>query len=148
MATATTDTSASRSLARPEANITGLTFTGSEAASKRIELLKEVVPRLDKLALIKRRGSDPVFDTAIENDVAKAAEKWGFTWQAFTAGKVEDYDGVFAQLEAEGFDAAYVGANPLTFISGTRIAGLGIQHRIATLGDIPRGEWLSPHARR
>jgi hypothetical protein len=66
------------------------------------------------LALIKRRGSDPVFDMAMENDVAKAAEKWGFTWQAFTAGKVDDYDEIFAQLEAEGFDAAYVGANPLT----------------------------------
>ena len=125
------------SLARPEANITGLSFSGGEAAAKRVELLKELLPKLEKLALIVHKGADPAFNAVMENNVAIAATKWGFAWQTHAAGTPEDYDAIFAQLDEKGFGAAYIAPGPLAQANLTRIAGLGIRHRIATLGDFP-----------
>lgn len=122
------------SLARPEANITGLSFSGGEAAAKRVELLKELLPKLEKLALIVHKGADPAFNAVMENNVAIAATKWGFAWQTHAAGTAEDYDAIFAQLDEKGFGAAYIAPGPLAQANLTRIAGLGIRHRIATLG--------------
>jgi putative tryptophan/tyrosine transport system substrate-binding protein len=49
----------------------------------------------------------------------------------------EDYDRIFAQLAAEGFDAAYVPPSPLSYANLKRIAELGRRHRVPTLGDHP-----------
>lgn len=124
-------------LARPEVNVTGVMSSGREVAAKRIGLLKRLLPRLAKLAVIERKGGDAVVHAQLEKDVTEAATKLGFVWQAFYPAAPEDYDAIFARLAAEGFDAAYVEPGPLLDANQTRIAGLAMRHRIPTVGNYP-----------
>jgi putative ABC transport system substrate-binding protein len=124
-------------LARPEANVTGTAQSGSDNTSKRIQTLQQMLPRLTRLAVIWWAESDPLFIERATKDVNAAASTLGFTWQAFRAGVPEDYDTIFAQLAAEGFDAAYVPPGPLSYANQTRIAELARQHHMPTLGDHP-----------
>jgi putative ABC transport system substrate-binding protein len=110
-------------LARPEANVTGVVSSGRDVAAKRIGLLKRLLPRLAKLAVIERKGGDADVKAQLEKDVTDAATKLGFTWQAFYPAAPEEYDAIFARLAAEGFDAAYVEPGPLLDANQTRIAG-------------------------
>lgn len=124
-------------LARPEANVTGVASSGRDVAVKLTELMKKLLPRLKKLAVIERNGGDAVVHAQLEKDVTGASTKFGFTWQAFNPAAPEDYDAIFARLAAEGFDAAYVEPGPLLDANLARVAKLAIKHRIPTFGIFP-----------
>jgi putative ABC transport system substrate-binding protein len=124
-------------LARPEANVTGTAQSGADNASKRLQLLKQMLPRLARLAILLRAGGDPLFNELATKDANAAASTLGFDWQAFSADVPEDFDRIFAQLEAEGFDAAYVPPGPLSYANLARIAELGRRYRVPTLSDHP-----------
>jgi putative ABC transport system substrate-binding protein len=124
-------------LERPEANVTGVASSGREVAVKLVGLVKKLLPRLAKLAVIERNGGDAVIHAQLERDVTDASTKLGFAWQAFSPAAPEDYDAIFARLAAEGFDAAYVEPGPLLDANLPRVAGLAIQHRIPTFGIYP-----------
>src|SRR6478752_3284861 len=82
-------------LARPEANVTGVVSSGRDVAAKRIGLLKRLLPRLAKLAVIERKGGEADVKAQLEKDVTDAATKLGFTWQAFYPAAPEEYDAIF-----------------------------------------------------
>ncbi len=124
-------------LARPEANVTGVASTGREVAVKLVGLLKKLLPRLAKLAIIERKGGDAFVHAQLEKDFTDASTKLGFAWQAFNPAAPEDYDAIFSRLAAEGFDAAYVEPGPLLDANLARVAGLAIQHRVPTFGSYP-----------
>ena len=124
-------------LARPEANVTGTAQSGADNTSKRLQMLKQMLPTLARLAVIWRAGSDPLFTELATKDANAAASRLGFAWQTFYAAAPEDFDKIFAQLEAEGFDAAYVPPGPLSYANLTRIAELARRHRVPTLSDHP-----------
>jgi putative ABC transport system substrate-binding protein len=124
-------------MAKPEANITGVASSGRDVAVKLIGLVKRLLPRLTKLAVIERNGGDAVVHAQFEKDVTDASTKLEFTWQAFAPAAAEDYDKIFARLAAEGFDAAYVEPGPLLDANLTRVAGLAMRHRIPAFGNYP-----------
>jgi putative ABC transport system substrate-binding protein len=124
-------------LARPEANVTGTAQSGSDNISKRMQMLKQMLPGLARLAIIWWADGDPLFIERAEKDATATAGRLGFAWQAFRAAVPEDYDKIFAQLATEEFDAAYVPPGPLSYANLTRIAELGRRHRMATLSDHP-----------
>jgi putative ABC transport system substrate-binding protein len=124
-------------LAKPEANVTGVASSGREVAAKLIGLVKRLLPRLTKLAVIERMAADPVVHAQFEKDVTDAATKLEFAWQAFSPAAPDDYDAIFARLAAEGFDAAYVEPGPLLDANLTRVADLAMRHRIPTFGNYP-----------
>jgi putative ABC transport system substrate-binding protein len=122
-------------LVRPGANVTGTVSSGREVATKRIALLKRLVPRLAKLAVIERHGGDAVVRAQLEKDFTALAADLEFTWQAFSPAVPEDYDALFARLAAEGFNAAYVEPGPLLDANQALVASLAMRHRIPTVGD-------------
>jgi len=124
-------------LPRPEANVTGTAQSGADNISKRLQLLKQMLPGLARLAIIWWAGNNPLFTELATKNANTAASTLGFAWQAFSATVPEDYDRIFAQLAAEGFDAAYVPPAPLSYANLTRIAELGRRHRVPTLADHP-----------
>jgi putative tryptophan/tyrosine transport system substrate-binding protein len=124
-------------LNNPEANVTGVASSGRDVAVKLIGLLKKLLPRLTKLAVIERHGGDAVVHAQLEKDVTEASMKLGFAWQAFNPAAPEDYDAIFARLAAEGYDAAYVEPGPLLDANLAHVAGLAIQHRIPAFGNYP-----------
>src|ERR1035437_7503972 len=109
-------------LGRSEANVTGVASSGREVAVKLIGLLKKLLPRLAKLAVIERNGGDAGVHAQLEKDVTDASTKLEFAWQAFNPVTPEDYDAIFARLAAEGFDAAYVEPGPLLDANLVRVA--------------------------
>src|SRR5665213_1303479 len=123
-------------LARPEANVTGVASSGREVAVKLIELVKKLLPRLMKLAVIERHGGNAGIHAQLEKDVTDASTKLGFTWQAFNPAGAEDYDAIFPRLAAEGFDAAYVEPGPLLDANLARLPdwqfSIGFQRSVIT----------------
>jgi putative ABC transport system substrate-binding protein len=122
-------------LPRPEANVTGVAQSGADNTSKRIDLLKRMLPALARLAIILRAGGNPEYNDQVFKDVAAAASTLGIAWQAFYPAVPDDFDNIFARLEAEGFDAAYLPPGPLSIMNMKRIAELAQRHRVPTLGD-------------
>jgi putative ABC transport system substrate-binding protein len=122
-------------LARPEANVTGMAWSGADNTAKRIELLKQMLPRLARLAIIRPAIRNPQIAELYTKEANAAASALGFAWQAFTTNVPEDFDSIFAQVAADGFDAAYVEPNNLIYPNLTHIVELARRHRVPTLSD-------------
>ena len=127
------------SLARPEGNVTGVAWF--YLIAKQMELLKEIVPNLKRVAFV--RGVPgvaglPVFPEARkigDEDRQLAASALGLTWQVFEAAAASDYDEIFARLEAEHFDAVNVPGLPLNIENRARVCQLALHHRIPAVSD-------------
>ena len=124
-------------LPRPEANVTGTAQSGADNTSKRMQMMKQMLPRLARLAIILRAGIDTLFAEQLTKDATAAASTLDFAWQVFSVTAPEDYDRIFARLAAEGFDAAYVPPGPHSYANLSRIAELGQRYRVPTLSDHP-----------
>jgi len=64
-------------LPRPEANITGTAQSGADNTSKRLQLLKQMLPSLARLAIILRAGADTLFAEIVTKDATAAASTLG-----------------------------------------------------------------------
>ena len=123
-------------LAHPEANVTGLAPMTFDLTAKRIDVLKELLPRLSKLAIVYfvRTAPDPVDDEQMRKDVAKTAEALGISWNAFYPTN-ETVEQIFAQIAADRFDAAYVWSTAISFPNREQIAKAALQHGLPTVSD-------------
>ena len=95
------------SLARPGGNVTGLTTLNSEIGGKRLELLKEAVPKLARVAVL----NDPTTVGAtreVKEDLPVAARALGLTMRTWEIRPTEDFDKVFAALNKDRPDGLYV----------------------------------------
>ena len=120
------------SLARPGINITGVTNLSRELSGKRLELFKEAVPRLARVAVL----SDPAapssaLDVKEVLPVAARALKLNIQpWEVRAAG---DFDRVFAALNKERPDGLYPTGGPLMNANGKRIADFALKSRLASV---------------
>jgi putative ABC transport system substrate-binding protein len=118
------------SLARPGGNVTGLSNQFPDAAGKRVELVREVVPSLHQLAILASVGS---VTAALEvREVEAAARKLGL--EAATSGirRAEDIEPAITALVGRA-EALYVFAEPLTNTNRARIATLALGARLPTV---------------
>jgi len=124
-------------LARPEANVTGLAPMAFDLTAKRMDVLKELLPKLSRLAVVcvVRTAPDPVDDDQMRKDVAKAAEALGIRWNVFYSTS-ENIGQTFAQIAADRFDAAYVWTTAFAFANRDQIANAALQHSMPTISDL------------
>jgi putative tryptophan/tyrosine transport system substrate-binding protein len=106
------------SLARPGGNLTGVNFFGSEVVSKRLELLRELVPRIGRLAVLVNPTNAAVSEIIVR-EVEAAARGMGVQVQVFNASTSREIDAAFANLVRERSDAVFVGGDP--FFSSRRV---------------------------
>ena len=95
------------SLARPGGNITGITNLGGELGGKRLEMFKEAVPKLARVAVLY----DPAIPASVREvkDVLPAAARaLGLTIQPWEVRAADDFERVFAALNKERPDGLYV----------------------------------------
>jgi putative tryptophan/tyrosine transport system substrate-binding protein len=129
------------SFARPGGNITGVACF--VLLSKEMELLKEIVPNLRRVAAIVGVPGRIAYPQEVskmsKEDGQIAASALGFTWQVFRSAAASDYDEIFARLAAEHFDAAYIPTDPFNTNNSTRICQLALRHRIPAVTE--PAEW-------
>jgi putative ABC transport system substrate-binding protein len=126
------------SLARPGGNITGSTSFQPENAGKRLELLKEVVPRLKRASVLFNAlsGNNEVFFREVE----LAAKQMKVELHQFTVKGIEELPGAFAAMAKMRVEAAVIGEDPLLNTNGGAIAALAVAHRLPASGytNFPR----------
>jgi putative ABC transport system substrate-binding protein len=116
------------SLAQPGGNITGLSIQSTDLAGKRLELLREVVPRLRRLAIIFDGGFSQV---VLEmREIQAAARTLGIEVTLLEIRRPEDIAGAFAKAQA---DALYVAGSALIAANRTRIITLALGAKLPTI---------------
>ena len=118
------------SLARPGGNITGLSGQGSDTAAKRLELLREVVPHLRRLAFMGNLGNP--FNVLEMDEVQTAARRLGLQIVVLEIRRGEDIAPAFDTLKGRA-EALYVGADPLLSVNRIRINSLALGARLPTM---------------
>jgi putative tryptophan/tyrosine transport system substrate-binding protein len=106
------------SLARPGGNLTGVNFFGAELVSKRLELLRELVPRIGRLAVLVNPSNATISETTVR-EVEAAARGMGVQVQVFNAGTSREIDAAFANLVRERSDAVFGGGD--AFFTSRRV---------------------------
>ena len=121
------------SLAHPGGNVTGLTNLTGELGGKRLELLKEAVPKLSRVAVLY----DPAVRLSVveaEEVLPVAARTLGLIVQSWKVRAGDGFDRVFAALNKERSDGLYVPtAGPQIRANGKRITRLALKNRLPSM---------------
>jgi putative ABC transport system substrate-binding protein len=104
------------SLARPGGNVTGTTFLGPELVAKRLQLLREVVPGLSRVAALWHPNAYSERTMAdVRNEIEVAARTLGLQLQLVPAVGPDDFVSAFAAMAREHADALIVMPSPMLF---------------------------------
>ena len=119
------------SLARPGGNVTGLSIQTTDLGNKRLELLREALPSLGRLAVMANIGapSSAAFEMA---EVSKTAKTLGIEIVAVEIRRAEDIALAFETLKASA-EALYVCGDPLVTANRIRINTLALSARLPTM---------------
>jgi putative ABC transport system substrate-binding protein len=119
------------SLARPGGNITGLSIQTPDTAGKRLQILKEAVPNLSRVAALW----DPDFVGGRElfRHAEAAAPGLGLQLQLVAAQGPGELDGAFAAMRRERAGAVFLVGSPMLFAHRIRIAEIAVKHRLPTM---------------
>lgn len=117
------------SLARPQGNVTGLSTMAVELTPKRIEILKETIPNLSRVALIVNMSDPDGAQRYIE--VAREASKpLGVTVENFEVREAGDFEGVFDRISDTRQQAVVLVQDGMFFAAQQRIGDVGIRHKM------------------
>jgi len=119
------------SLARPGGNITGLSTLAPELSGKRLELLKEVVPKLSRVAVLGTSTSPSTAPTLKETELAAGASK--VQLQYLDVLDPKDIETAFRTAAKGRADAVLVLAGPVVFFQRTQIAELAVKSRLPAI---------------
>jgi putative ABC transport system substrate-binding protein len=123
------------SLARPGGNVTGTTFLGPEVAAKRLQLLREAVPGLSRVAVLWHPNAYGERTMAgLLHEMEAAARTLGLQLQLVPASGPEDVVGAFAAMARERAGALIVMPSPMLFGEYPRIASLAATGRLPAMG--------------
>ena len=121
------------SLARPGGNITGLTSLIQELGGKRLELLKEVVPRLSRVSVLRNPASQASLKWLKEWEIAGHA--LGLQIKSVAVRSPNDIDNAFRVSTKEGAGAMTALRDPFINTQRKRIVDLAIKNRLPTIFD-------------
>jgi putative tryptophan/tyrosine transport system substrate-binding protein len=122
------------SLARPGGNITGLTFFGPELVTKRLDLLKQALPNLSRVAVLWHPGA---FSERTTTDMLKGTEAAARTLavrlQLVGVLGSDEFDLAFTTMTRERADALIVFPSPMLFGERRHIVELAAEHRLPSM---------------
>ncbi|HEU4770683.1 MAG TPA: ABC transporter substrate-binding protein [Candidatus Udaeobacter sp.] len=114
------------SLARPGGNVTGVTFVMDELAGKRIQLLKEINPKLSSSGVLW----NPAHADNELREIQIAAEKFNVKLKLFKVERMGEFDSAISAMKNEKFDALVVVPSRLTSLRRSPLAGFALKSRI------------------
>jgi len=118
-------------LARPGGNITGWTYVAHQLTAKRLELLRECVPHMSRVAYL----TDADEESAIVA-LRSAAEKFNISFQHFAVRDRSGLDNIFAAVIGSRCDAVVVQAGDFFQVGAKAVADLAIAHRLPSVGMV------------
>ena len=118
-------------LGRPGGNITGLSSIAPDLEGKRLELLREVVPKLSHVAFFLNPAN--AFHTASMRQARVAAQSLGIKLQPMEVNKSEQLDGAFASIVKEKPDALLILADRIFLHNRKRMMEFAIQQRLPSV---------------
>jgi putative ABC transport system substrate-binding protein len=124
------------SLARPGGNVTGLSLMGVEITAKQMELLKEAVPKVSRVAVLRYPGAPPSTHPthpAMVKEAERAARLLGIQLQVLAARGPEDFDSAFSAMARERAEALLVLPDAMFTLQRTRLAELAAKHRLPAM---------------
>jgi putative tryptophan/tyrosine transport system substrate-binding protein len=119
------------SLARPGGNITGMGGLGPRIHAKMLELLKEMVPKATRIAML----ANPTFPlhATFGADAESAARSLEVTLRPVELRSPEEIDGAFATIARDKFDALLILGQPFLFREGGSLAKMAIEQRLPAI---------------
>jgi putative ABC transport system substrate-binding protein len=117
------------SLARPGGNLTGINFLSIELAAKRLELLRDLVGRLARVAVLVNPANVPNTELTLR-DMDTAARGTGLQYRVLNADTPREIDAAFASIGQERPDALFVAIMPLFVVRRVQLVQLAAFHRI------------------
>lgn len=121
------------SLARPGGNLTGMTLLAVDLAGKRVELLREVAPRVSRVAVLTNPGHAGEEEDLRETQIA--AQRFGLALRPFPEGSVADVHAALDTMVRDHVDAIVALSNFLIMVQRSAIAEFGIKQRIPTISS-------------
>jgi putative ABC transport system substrate-binding protein len=119
------------SLARPGGNITGISNLAVELTGKWLELVKEVVPRLSRVAIL-RNGGNPTH-SLFWTEAQTSAHGMALTVYSVEVRSPGEFEHAFASMAQERVGAVVVLADPMLGLHRTRLAELSAKHRVPSI---------------
>jgi putative ABC transport system substrate-binding protein len=126
------------SLARPGGNITGLSALSPELSGKQLELLKEIIPKLSRVAVL---GTSTIPGSAqMLRETEAAAGVFGVHLQYLDVQKPKEIETAFRAASKGRADAVLVLPNPLTLSQRTQVVDLAVKSRLPVM--YPQSEYV------
>jgi len=130
------------SLGRPGGNVTGMTLVSTDLARKRLQLLREIVPGAERIAVLTLRDPDRQLDPArlagnlmvAESQVA--ARQIGASVISRAVANADELSDAFAQFHRERAQALIVQVNPLTLQNRPKVVELAARQRLPAMFEV------------
>ena len=117
------------SIPRPGGNATGINFVSGELGAKRLELLRELLPRAVRIAVLNNPSDAASAETTVR-EVESGAHAMGLEVQILNASSSNEIHAAFATIARERPDALYLGSDPLWTGRRVQLANLAVRHAI------------------
>jgi len=122
------------SLARPGGNVTGLTALSTELAGKRLQLVREVVPKATRVAVLAYHGTSAT--RLFLEQMRAAAQQMGVQLVVQEVNEAGGLPGAFTTMQRERAQALIVQVTPFSADNAKRIVELAAQHRLPAMYDV------------
>jgi len=123
-----------RSLARPGGNATGPSLMTIDVSGKRLELLKEAVPNLSRVAVLTD-VTDPFRDRLVKA-YQTSGERWGLSMWPVEIKTPEDIEPAFSKIAQDGANGIVKGGAGLLFVQRERMGASALAHKIPVMTHI------------
>ena len=117
-----------QSLGRPGGNVSGVTSLSTELVAKRVELLRELLPKISRIAVLSDGTPNSLMSV---REVETSARSLGITTHPIGVADAKDLDRALSDATKER--ALIVIASPPLFTERKRIADLALKHRLPTV---------------
>jgi len=124
-----------QSLARPGGNVTGLSIISSEINAKRLEVLKQLLPKARNVGLLVDPRMGARNEEAAAVGTQRAARTLGLQLEVLRAKAPEEFAAVFRSAKKSGLDALVVAASSTYNVHRQRLVELAAENRLAAVWE-------------
>src|SRR5215510_2831912 len=128
------------SLARPGGNVTGVSYAfGTEIFGKQLEMLRDVAPKVRRVAVLANPPASPAYPQMLEATKA-AGKSLGLELQLIEVYEPKEFDGAFAAMARARAEALLVMGHQIFFLNRQRLAELAVKHRLPSMST--QEQWV------